>query len=186
MVSSILTILCNIHHYPFPELFHLPKLKLCIHSIIPLSPSPSALVTSILFSVSMDLPILGPLYKWNHVKIFVFCVWFIWLSIKLLSFIYGITCIKILIYLWLNYIPLYAVVVVVPSQSHVQLLRVHEIKHARLPCPSLSPWVCSNSCPLSQWCHPTIPSSVTPFSSWPQSFPASGSFPMSRLFASGG
>ena len=49
-------------------------------------------------------------------------------------------------------------------------------QNARLPCPSLSPWVCSNSCPLSQWCHPTISSSVTPFSSCPQSFPASGSF----------
>ena len=51
---------------------------------------------------------------------------------------------------------------------------------------SLSPRVCSNSCPLSWWCHPTISSSVSPFSSCPQSFPASGSFPMSWLFASGG
>ena len=58
----------------------------------------------------------------------------------------------------------------------------HEI---RLPYPWLSPWVCSNSCPLSQWCHPTISSSVTSFSC-PQSFPASGSFPKSWLFASGG
>ena len=51
-------------------------------------------------------------------------------------------------------------------------LRPHELQHTRLPCPSLSPWVCSNSCPLSQWCHPTILSSITPFSSCPQSFPA--------------
>ena len=58
--------------------------------------------------------------------------------------------------------------------------------HARLPCPSPSPRVCSNSCPLSQWCHPTISSSVVSFSSCLQSFPASGSFPMSRLFASRG
>ena len=57
------------------------------------------------------------------------------------------------------------------------------LHHCRIPCPSLSPGVCSNSCPLSQGCHPTISSSVTPFSSFPQSFPASGSFPMSRLFA---
>ena len=57
--------------------------------------------------------------------------------------------------------------------------------HTRLPCP-LSPRVCLNSWPLSQWCHPIISSSVAPFSSCPQSFPASGSFPMSRLFASGG
>ena len=62
----------------------------------------------------------------------------------------------------------------------------HGLQHDRLPCPSLSPGVFSNSCPLSQWCHPTILSSVTLFSSWPQSFPASGSFPMSWLFASSG
>ena len=55
-----------------------------------------------------------------------------------------------------------------------------------LPCPSLTPRVYPNSCPLSQWCHPTISSSVSPFFSCPQSFPASGSFPMSQLFASGG
>ena len=65
-------------------------------------------------------------------------------------------------------------------------LVLHELQHARLPCPSLSPGVCSNSCPLSQWCHPTISSSVAPFSSCSQSFTASGSFPMSRLSASGG
>ena len=62
----------------------------------------------------------------------------------------------------------------------------HGLQHARLPCPSLYPGVCSNSCPLSWWCLPTISSSVSPFSSCLQSFPASGSFPMSRLFASGG
>ena len=56
------------------------------------------------------------------------------------------------------------------------------LQQARLPCPSPSPGVCSNACPLSQWCHPTI----APFSSCPKSFPASGSFPMSWLFASGG
>ena len=60
------------------------------------------------------------------------------------------------------------------------------LQHTRLPCPSLYPRVCSNSCPLSQWCHPTISSSVAPFSSCPQSFPVSRSFPMSLLFASGG
>ena len=59
----------------------------------------------------------------------------------------------------------------------------HGLQHTRLPCPSQSPWVCSNSCPLSWWCHPTISSSVTHFSSCPQSFSASGSFPMSWLFA---
>ena len=65
-------------------------------------------------------------------------------------------------------------------------LRPHGLQHARLPSPSLSPRVCSNSCPLSQQCHPTISSFFSPFSSCPQSFPVSGSFPMSRLFTSGG
>ena len=60
------------------------------------------------------------------------------------------------------------------------------LQHTRLSCPSLSPEVCSNSCPLSQWCHPTISSSITPFSSCPPSFSASGSFPMGWLFASSG
>ena len=55
-------------------------------------------------------------------------------------------------------------------------LRPHGLQHARLPCPSTSPGACSNSCPLSQWCHPTISSSVVPFSSYLQSFPASESF----------
>ena len=62
----------------------------------------------------------------------------------------------------------------------------HGLQHARLPCPSLSPRIGSNSCPLSQWCHPTISSSVVPFSSCLQSFPASGSFPMSQFFESSG
>ena len=65
-------------------------------------------------------------------------------------------------------------------------LRPHEPQHARPPCPSPTPGVYSNSCPLSQWCHPTISSSVVPFFSCPQSLSASGSFPMSQLFAWGG
>ena len=62
----------------------------------------------------------------------------------------------------------------------------HGPQHTRLPCPSTYPRACSNSCPSSQWCHPAISSSVVPFSSCPQSFPASGSFQMSQLFASVG
>ena len=62
----------------------------------------------------------------------------------------------------------------------------HGLQHARLPWPLPSPRVCSNSCPSSRWCHPTISSSVIPFSSCPQSLPASASFPMSQLFPSGG
>ena len=65
-------------------------------------------------------------------------------------------------------------------------LRPHGLPHARLPCPSPSPRACSNSCPLSQWCHSTTPSSVVPCSSCLQSFPASGSFSRSQLFTSGG
>ena len=62
----------------------------------------------------------------------------------------------------------------------------HGLKHARLPCPSPTPRAYSNSCPVSQWCHPTISSSVIPFSSCLQSFLASGSFQMSQHFTSGG
>ena len=62
----------------------------------------------------------------------------------------------------------------------------HELQHSRPPCPLPSPGVHPNPCPLSRWCHPNISSSVVPFSSCPQSFPASGSFPMSQLFSSGG
>jgi len=64
-------------------------------------------------------------------------------------------------------------------------LRPIRLQHARLPCPSLSPSVCSNLGPLSWWYFPTISSSVVPFTSCPQSFPASGSFPVTQLFASG-
>ena len=65
-------------------------------------------------------------------------------------------------------------------------LQPHGLQHARFPCPSLSPGVCSNSCPLSWWFHPIIWSSVAPFSSCIPSFPASGYFPMNQLFTSGG
>ena len=65
-------------------------------------------------------------------------------------------------------------------------LRPHGLQHARPPCPSPTPAVYSNSCPSSRWCHPTISSFVIPFSSRLQSFPSSGSFQMSQLFASGG
>ena len=65
-------------------------------------------------------------------------------------------------------------------------LRPYGLRHARLPCPSPSPGACSNSWPLSRWCHPTISSSAAPFSSCLQSFPASGSFPTSQFFPSGG
>ena len=80
-----------------------------------------------------------------------------------------------------------------PQFSSVQFSRsvmsdslwpMHCMQHARPPCPSPTPGVYSNSCPLSRWCHPTISSSIVPSSSCLQSFPASGSFPMSQFFAS--
>ena len=72
----------------------------------------------------------------------------------------------------------------VPDYRHS--LRPHGLQQSRPPCPSPTSRVYSNSCPLSQWCHPTISSTVVPFSSCLQSFPASGSFPMSQYVASGG
>ena len=72
------------------------------------------------------------------------------------------------------------------AQLYLTVLWPHGLQHARLPCSSLSSGVCLNSCPSSQWCHPTISSSVIPFSSCSQSFSASGSLPMSQLLASGG
>ena len=65
-------------------------------------------------------------------------------------------------------------------------LRPHVLQHTRPPCPSPTPEVFPNSCPLSRWCHPAISSSVVPFSSHLQSFPASGSFPLNQFFASDG
>ena len=74
----------------------------------------------------------------------------------------------------------------VQSLNRVRSLWPHESQHAKPPCPSPTPGVYPNSCPLSRWCHPAISSSAVPFSSCPQSLPASGSIQMSPLFASGG
>ena len=83
---------------------------------------------------------------------------------------------------WKNYISSVQFSHSVVSDS----LRPHESQHTRPPCPSPTPRVHSDSRPSSQWCHPAISSSVVPFSSCPQSLPASESFPMSQLFTSGG
>ena len=80
-----------------------------------------------------------------------------------------------------NYLPL-----LFSSQVVSDSLQPYELQHVSVPCPVLSPGAFSNSCPLSQWYHSTISSSVTPFSSFPQSFPALESFPKSRLFISDG
>ena len=74
----------------------------------------------------------------------------------------------------------------VQSLGCVRFFATHGLQHVRLPCPSPTFRACSNSCPSSWWCHPTISSSVIPFSSCLQSFPASGSFLMSQFFSSGG
>ena len=74
----------------------------------------------------------------------------------------------------------------VQSLSCVQLFALYRLQHAWFPCPSPTPRACSDSWPSSWWCHPTISSSVVPFSSCLWSFPASGSFPVSQFFASGG
>ena len=101
-----------------------------------------------------------------------FCGWVIF------HYIYYVLCILHIIYVML--LLLFSCSVMSNS------LRPHGLQHARLPCLSQSPRACSNSLPLSWWCHPTISSSVSPFTSCPQSFPASGSFLVSHLFTSCG
>ena len=87
---------------------------------------------------------------------------------------------------WTKKIFFYSLLLLFSGSVMSDSLRLHGLHQARLPCPSPSPGACSNSGPLSQWCYPTISSSVIPFSSSLQSFPASRSFLMSQLFASGG
>ena len=92
-------------------------------------------------------------------------------------------------YNWLTFIIKMKEVLTSVQFSHSVVsdsLRLHGLQHTRPPCPSPTPGAYSNSCPLSPWCHPTISPSVVPFSSHLQSFPASGSFPMSQHFAWGG
>ena len=92
--------------------------------------------------------------------------------------------------IWVQFdFPVYSIIQNYQIRSVTQsrpTLQPHEPQNARPPCPSLIPRVYQNSCPLSQWCHPTISSSIIPFSSHFQSFPVSGSFHMSQLFTSGG
>ena len=85
-----------------------------------------------------------------------------------------------------NFKFLFAMWLLFSHQVMSNSLQPHGLQHARPPCPSPSPRLCSSSCPLNQWCHPIISSSVTFFSFCFWSFPASGSFPVSQIFASGG
>ena len=90
-------------------------------------------------------------------------------------------------HLWTKvFFPPLTVISSVQLLSHVWLCQHHGLQHTRPSCPSPTPRAYSNSCPSNQWCHPTTPSSLVPFSSHLQPFPASGSFPMSQLFVSGG
>ena len=161
-------------------------MKVCIsyfHTpICHLPPFLFPLVTSTLFSVSVSLFLFWYicsfciLYstQWNKVrqrKTGTVCFHlYLTIILKVISFIKS----------WNDHVVLFSHSIMSDS------LRSYGLQHARLPCPSPSPRACSNSCPLRQWCHPTISSSVIPFSSCLQSFPASGSFPMCQLFASGG
>ena len=114
--------------------------------------------------------------------IFVF-LWFI--SLSLIS-IHVVASGRIsFFFLWVSNIPLHLSLLFSHSVMF-DFLWLHGLQHTRPPCPSASPRVFSNSCALSWWCHPTISSSVVPFSSYLQSFPASGSFPVRWLFALGG
>ena len=117
------------------------------------------------------------------------CSWLAFsLSHRLTLLLFPGTCICVFVFLpvFLSvYVCKYLLLLLLFSCSVVSgSLWHHGLQHARVPCPSLSPGACSNSYPLSRWCHPSHP--VICFSSWFQSFPASGSFPMSHLFTSGG
>ena len=113
------------------------------------------------------------------------------LPLSHLGSLYGYTIIHLFICLFLDiwgyfFLPVYSNYELLFSHWVMSnSLQPQELQHTRLCYTSLSPWICSNSCPLSQWCHPTISSSVIPFSC-SQSFPASGFFPVSQLFASSG
>ena len=93
---------------------------------------------------------------------------------------------KKLVKLFDDFFPPFLLLLSFSPNPNPNSLRPNGLQHTRLPRPSLYSGACSNACPLSQWCHPTISSSVSPFSFCLQSCPASGSFPMSQLFSSGG
>ena len=116
------------------------------------------------------------MYRSDQIRLFSFKQFIIIYHINAMSFSYF--CIQTLTLLMLLLLFSHQVV----SDSS----RPRGLQHMRLPCPALSTGVCLSSCPLSQWCHPTVSSSVALFSFCLQFFPASGSFPLSQLFASGG
>ena len=125
-----------------------------------------------------------------HIYVYI-CIYMIWYTYDIyvyISHIYHMYMIYISYIHIHTYIHIYVYIYKVQFSCSVvsDSLWPHGLQHARLPCPSPASGAYSNSCPLRQWCHPTISSSVVLFSSCLQSFPASGSFQMSQLFASGG
>ena len=143
------------------------------------SPTIHSLATIILLSVSISLKFLDFMYKWYY-TVFIF-LWLISLGIMPLNSIH-VSRGKITFFFMSEFHYIY--IRSVPQSCPT--LRPHESQHARPPCPTPTPGVHWDSHPSSWWCHPAISSSVVPFSSCPQSLPASESFPMSQLFAWGG
>ena len=118
---------------------------------------------------------------------FNFCLFFFFFLISIIQGLRKwIRCCLFLFYFWKSFVKLMFSSVQFSRSVVSESLRPHELQHARPPCPSPTPGVHSDSRSSSQWCHPAISSSVVPFSSCPQSIPASESFPMSQLFAWGG
>ena len=128
-----------------------------------------------------DLTQTHSTHVWGFVQLVTRCLQFYFMVVETKNFIF-FTSTSAPSYFFHDYNQFSSV----QSLSSVQLFATHRPQHARPPCPSPTPGVYSNSCLLSRWCHPAISSSLVPFSSCPQSFPASGSFPMSQLFAWGG
>ena len=135
--------------------------KSCLHSIL-------------------SFPTFRHYISWNSLSLWIFSPF---LSQDFFKFIFTLNA---LLNLFIVHLSTWCQFSSIKSLSHVWLWQQHGVQHARLPSLSPTPRACSNSYPLSQWFHPIISSSVVPFSSCFQSFPASGSFQMSQLFASGG
>ena len=135
----------------------------------------STVLTAALFTIAKTWEQAKDPHHCRRQNFFLFYDWVILHCMHTIVYTYVYTYIYIYIYICIP----------VQSLCHVRLSAPHGLQHFRLPCPSLSPGACSNSYPLSQWYHPTISSSVIPFSSYLQSCTTSESFPMCQLFASG-
>ena len=156
------------------EYFHCPKTRLYFAYLLISLPSPSPADNQWSFYCLRGFSFPRISYSWNHKEP------------SQMSFFCLVICISVSSKSILITLTFYPVRSVQFSHSVVSdSLGPHGLQHARLPCPSPTPGACSNSCPSSGWCHPTISSSAIPFSSCLQSFPASGSFLKSHFFTSG-